>query len=372
VPDQYAAMYRTLASQLDAWQRTLDARAPVQGAAPTVFGAHVLAANGNRGAALLDPATMPVVDKTLDRLRELGVGGVTLSISFPLLNAGYPSSADYLKFYETAAQHVRDRGLKLSVEQHIVFTGTAFSSVQFDFARLPFDQFEAQFHAMAQTVIDRLHPDYLTLLSEPDTFARLTGYRQASTPEGAAAMIGAATAGLNRGSTKVGAGAGSWLPDAAAYAKAFAASSLDYVDLHIYPIGPLALANAQAVVDAARAAGKPVVLDEVWLYKMGAGEAAPQTWAQTTQIFLRDNYSFWSPLDARFLTLVAQFARKDGIAYVAPFWTTFFWGNVDYSAATKDLGYAQITQQANRAVVQALQQDTFTPLGQAWAVAIHQ
>lgn len=110
-------------------------------------------------------------------------------------------------------------------------------------------------------------------------------------------------------------------------------------------------------------------LPKVWLYKMGAAEAA-QTWEQTTEIFRRDVFSFWSPLDARFLALVAKFVRDYGIAYVAPFWTTFFWRNVDYSATTKDLAYPQLTQQANRAVLQALQQATFTPLGRAWAAAI--
>ena len=363
-------MYESLSAQLDGWQRTLDSRAAAPGAAAPVFGAHVLAANGNRGAALLDATTLLVVDGTLDRLKELGVSGVTLSVSFPILNADYPRSADYLKFYETVAQHVRDRGLKLSIEQHIVFHDTVFSSVQFDFRDLPFDQFEAEFHSMAQVIIDHLHPDYLTLLSEPDTFARLTGYQQAVGPANAARMIDTVVSGLRRGTTKVGAGAGSWLPDAADYDRAFAAASLDYLSLHIYPVSGNALTNAQAVVDAARAAGKPVVLDEAWLYKANPGDGPAMSFDQTTQVFRRDVYSFWSPLDARFLALLAQFVRVNGITYVAPFWTTFFWGNVDYSATTKDLAYSQLTQQANRAVVQALQRGTFTPLGRAWADAI--
>lgn len=363
-------MYRSLSAQLDGWQRTLESQTAAPAATAPVFGAHVLAANGNRGAALLDATTLPIVDRTLDRLKELGLGGVTVSISFPLLNADYPRSADYLKFYETVAQHVRDRGLKLTVEQHIVFHGTAFSSVQFDFRTLPFDQFEAEFHAMAQLIIDHLHPDYLTLLSEPDTFVRLTGYQQAVGPENAATMIDTVVSGLQRGTTKVGAGAGSWLPNAADYARAFAASSLDYVSLHVYPVGGNALTNAQAVVDAARGAGKSVVLDEAWLYKVSPGEGPAMSFDENEQIFRRDVYSFWAPLDARFLTLLAQFVRVNGIAYVAPFWTTFYWAYADYGPATKDLGYTQITQQVNRAVLRALQRGTFSPTGYAWADAI--
>jgi hypothetical protein len=370
VPQEYAALYQSLSTQLDGWQRTLDSQTAAPGAAAPVFGAHLVAANGNRGAALLDATTLPVVDGTLDRLKELGVGGVTLSVSFPLLNADYPRSADYLKFYETVAEHVRDRGLKLTVEQHIVFHGTLFSSVPFDFSTLPFDQFKAEFHAMAQLIIDHLHPDYLTLLSEPDTFVRLTGYQQAVGPANAASMIDTVVSGLQRGTTKVGAGAGSWLPNAADYDRAFAASSIDYLSLHVYPVGGDALTNGQAVVDTARAAGKPIVLDEAWLYKASPGEGPAMSFDQNVQVFRRDVYSFWAPLDARFLALLAQFVRVNDVAYVAPFWTTFFWGNVDYSAATKDLGYAQLTQQVNRAVLQALQGDTFSSTGNAWADAI--
>lgn len=372
VPAEFSAMYDSLASNLDAWQTAISNVTPASPSA-TVFGAHVLAANGNRGDALLAPTTMPLVDQTLDALKRLGVGGVTVTVSFPLLNADYPRSADYLKFYETFAQHVRDRGLKLTVEQHIVFHGTAFSSVDFDFSSLGFEAFETQFHTMAQTIIDRMHPDYLTLLSEPDTFVRLTGYRQALGPANSAAMIDTVVSGLQRGSTKIGAGTGSWLPDAAGYAKAFAASpSLDYVDLHIYPIAPNTIANAQAVVDAARAAGKPVVLDEAWLYKLAPGEGAAMSFDQNEQIFRRDLFGFWAPLDARFLTLVAQFARANGIAYVAPFWSNYFWAYATYDATTKDLAYAQLSQQANRSVLQALQRNTLTQTGEAWRAAASQ
>lgn len=365
-PPEYADMYASLSSNLDTWQAAVNALPPpVAGPAP-IFSGHVLAANGNRGTALLAPTTMPVVDLTLDRLKELGVGGVTVSVSFPLLNADYPNSASYRAFYETVAQHVRARGLALSVEQHIAFTGTPFSTIDFDFSQLSFAQFQSEFHTMAQLVIDHMHPDYLTLLSEPDTFASLTGYTQAGTPSGAVAMIETVVAGLQRGTTKVGAGSGSWLPNAPAYASAFAYSSMDYLSLHIYPIAPGALSNAQAMVAAARAAGKPVVMDEAWMYKLGAGEPPPSDFNETAEVFKRDNYSFWSPLDSRFLGLIQQFARKNSLAWAAPFWTTFFWAYVDYGPATQNLTYQQTTQLVNQAVYQALLNETFTSTADAW------
>ena len=191
---------------------------------------------------------------------------------------------------------------------------------------------------MTQLVIDHVHPDYLTLLSEPDTFAGLTGYTQASTPAGAMAMLETVTAGVQRGTTKIGAGSGSWLANSVAYAQTFAASpALDYVSVHIYPTNDASLDNAQGEVDAARAAGKPVVLDEAWLYKVAPGEPPPRDFDAVSQIFLRDNYSFWAPLDERFLALLGEFVRVNRIAYVAPFWTTFFWAYVDYGPATQNL-----------------------------------
>jgi hypothetical protein len=364
-PPEYADMYASLSSNLDSWQTAVNALPPASGPGP-IFSAHVLAANANRGTALLGPTTMPAVDLTLDRLKELGVGGVTVSVSFPLLNADYPNASSYLTFYQTVAQHVRARGLGLSVEQHIAFHDTPFSTISFDFSQLPFAQFESEFHTMSQLIIDNMHPDYLTVLSEPDTFTSLTGYQQASTPSGAVAMVETIVSGLQRGTTKIGAGSGSWLANSPAYASAFAASSMDYVDLHIYPIMPGSITNAQAMVDAAHAGGKPVVLDEAWMYKLGANEAPPTNFNETSEVFKRDNYSFWSPLDAQFLGLLKQFAQKNGIKWVAPFWTTYFWAYVDYGPATQNLTYQQTVQLTNQAAYQAMQNDTFTSTADAW------
>jgi hypothetical protein len=361
-------MYQFLSQSLDDWQQQMKGLQP-SGAAP-VFGTHLLAANANRGTDLLNPTTLTVVDASLDRLKQLGLQGVTVTISFPLLNADYPRSADYLAFYATVAQHVRARGMTLTVEQHVVFSGTPFSDIKFDYSRLPFDQFVTQFREMTGKILDRVKPDYLTLLSEPDTFGKLTGYREAGTPQGAATMIGRVIQGLDRGKTKLGAGAGSWLTNAPDYDTAFARLALDYIDLHIYPVTGQTADTGRRIAEVAKGAGKPIVLDEAWLYKIGPGEGGGINFDQPTEAFRRDVFSFWAPLDARFLTLVAQFARTSGVVYVAPFWSTFFWGYVDYSPATKDLPYARLSTMANQAVTTALRDGTFTSTGEAYGAII--
>ena len=368
VPPEFVPMSQFLTQNMDVWQAQINARP--QSTNVPIFGAHLLAANGNRGAALLVSGTMQSVDTTLDGFKKLGLQGATVTISFPLLNDDQPRAADYLNFFATVAQHVRDRGMTLTIEQHIAFSGTVFSPVQFDYRKLPFDQFVARFHDMTQKILDRVHPDYLTLLSEPDTFAKLTGYREAEGPQGAATWVGRVLQGLVRGKTKIGAGAGSWLPNAVEYDTAFAKLQLDYLDLHIYPLTPATIATAQQVADFAKSVNKPVVLDETWLYKIGATDKADNAFDASTESFRRDNFSFWQPFDSRFLGLVAQWARANNIAYVAPFWSGFFWGYVEYGPTTKDLPYQQLAAAGNQAANESMREGTFTATGTAYGAAI--
>jgi hypothetical protein len=75
-------------------------------------------------------------------------------------------------------------------------------------------------------------------------------------------------AGLRRGSTKVGAGTGTWSDpgiDAALATK----TAIDYLSVHVYPIDPTSLAHLDVVSATATRTHKPVVLDETWLYKGG-------------------------------------------------------------------------------------------------------
>jgi hypothetical protein len=260
--------------------------------------------------------------------------------------------------------------MTLTIEQHIAFSGTVFSPVQFDYRKLPFDQFVARFHDMSQKILDRLHPDYLTVLSEPDTFAKLTGYREAEGPQGAATWVGRVLQGLVRGKTKIGAGAGSWLSNAVDYDAAFAKLQLDYLDLHIYPLTPATIATAQQVADFAKSVNKPVVLDETWLYKIGANDKADNAFDASTESFRRDNFSFWQPFDSRFLGLVAQWAEANEVAYVAPFWSGFFWGYVEYGPTTKDLPYQQLVAAGNQAANESMREGSFTPTGSAYGKAI--
>ena len=372
VPAKYRSLYDRVSGHLDAYRRAVAAmpqtRRIRRGRGP-VAGVELLAANGNRLSALLQPGAMPLIDASLDRFRALGVGGVTLGIKVPMLLGSFsPDAQRYVDFYATVARHIRARKMAVTVKLGALFCGTVYANCTSPFAG-SYQTFVADMAAQARIVIKRLHPDYLTLISEPDTESKLTGVRMLGTPTGAGRAVADILARIGpRGRTRVGAGAGTWLPTS--FARAIAAKRVDYLDTHIYPVGRKEGANAVAVAAVARRAGKPLMVDEVWLYKsaepgIGGGAGALQ------QVFRQDMFSFWEPLDARFLATTATWARKAGAVYVSAFWSWQFFTYLPWSPALDLLPYPQLTSAFNRTVTQALADGDTTTLGRQWSRDLH-
>jgi len=73
----------------------------------------------------------------------------------------------------------------------------------------------------------------------------------------------------------------------------------------------------------------PITIGEAWLFKNGkAGPKAP-----FTEIFARDNFSLWSPLDAQFLKLMMGIAQNENISVVAPFFSQYFFAYYTFGDA---------------------------------------
>ena len=339
------------------------ARHPQQSRAP-VFGADLVVADSNRGSVLLDPTTLPGVALTLDRFRELGVRGVTLAIGYPLLVRGFSGRRRYLGFYEAVARAARRRGMRVAVEQIVLFSNSVFSPWRIDFRGLTLQRFTAEQHQMAQTIIDALHPDYLTVLHEPDTYATLTGLKQFNHPSMAAQYVRGVLRGLRRGRTKVGAGSGTW--SSPEYVRQFAAhTSVDYIDLHVYWTYPGAITAGYRMAQFADRYHKPIVIDEAWLYKsVGTGVEGTASLAGWAAVFRRDVFDIFQPLDAAFLTNVSAFARTVGALYISPFWTSQFFAYVPYGPATQDLSYQKLQDGLEpAAAAAAITNDQFSATG---------
>lgn len=105
-----------------------------------IFGAELLPANANRGPDLLKPESIEGVKIYLDRLKELGIQGVTIAINYPLYLQGFNRYHEYVEFYKQVAEEVRTRGMKLDVEAGVIFSGTHFSNLTLNYSELTFEE----------------------------------------------------------------------------------------------------------------------------------------------------------------------------------------------------------------------------------------
>jgi hypothetical protein len=357
VPAEFRALYDELDAALTAFDQSLDAT----GDYPVTFAAELLTANGNRGTDLLNATNLSATRLWLDRLRALGVQGVTLSITYPILTSDFPNSAKYLEYYKTVAREVRQRGMKLSVEMGVAFP-PPFSTLNVNYRNITFEQFQVTNKQMVATVINELQPDYLNLGAEPDTAARITGWRELNTPQGYTKFINYTLQDVPRGKTQIGVGIGTW--GNLDFVKRYVTNpALDFIALHIYPVTGDALPTAVAAADLAHQHNKRVIVDEAWLYKMSAREP-PVSIAGNADIFRRDAYSFWAPLDQKFLALIAKLARAKKIEYVSIFWAQYLYAYLDYNPALSKLSYTDLMTRVNQAAAQNLVADKPSATGE--------
>lgn len=359
VPKTYRQVCATLEAALDKFGKSLNGKKPVEGFQVT-FGTELLVANANRGPDLLKPGALQGVSVFLDEFQEMGIGGVTIAVSYPLYSPDFPQYEEYVAFYKQVAREVRQRGMKLDVEAGVVFANTPFSPFEDSFTGLTFEQFKTVKKRMFQAIIHDLQPDYLNIGAEPDTAADLTGIRELLDPQKYREYVDYVLDGLDRGNTKVIAGIGSW--GNLAYVRALAQTDLDAIDIHIYPVVGNCLTNAVAIAEIAAQNGKGVMLDECWLYKVDRLTASGV--ATAPEAFKRDSYSFWEPLDKQFLTEMAQFARAYRVEYVSPFWSNFFFATLEYDPAYEELSYTEVVALANQVATINVVNGKLSPLGE--------
>jgi hypothetical protein len=172
-----------------------------------------------------------------------------------------------------------------------------------------------------------IKPDYLSLLTEPETLLRWT-HLSFSVREWAT-WIREVTAHLKSTkaspNTLLGTGAGTWESDE--FALEFAEQpNLDYLDIHFYALrlnGEDQVAKLATLVRKVREArpNMRVTIGEAWLYKHGGEEPKGML---SREAFFRDNFSLWAPLDEQFMKLLLGMAQKERIAAVVPYFSQYF------------------------------------------------
>jgi hypothetical protein len=211
---------------------------------------------------------------------------------------------------------------------------------------------------MAEAAIADIQPDYLTLLSEPDTQTRNTSLT--FSPAEFAATVKSVARGLMPSGVRIGAGAGTWTT--LEYFKALAElPELDYLDLHIYPIQHgFAAERAVKAAAVARSAGKAVGIGEAWLYKVWGREFNRLSPVEAVS---RDVFSFWQPLDAHFVELVANLARDIDAEFCSFFWMKYLYGYLDYTADNARLPPVELMKLSDQVAYANLRQGVLSATG---------
>ncbi|MDR7419382.1 MAG: hypothetical protein QN178_10785 [Armatimonadota bacterium] len=347
VPAEYADLYAVLERQLRSIDRHVLSHgqvAPHSG----LFSTELLPANANIGERLLRPEAWQAVTLNLDRFELLGVRAVKVAVKYPVLVPGFPRSAEYLEFYRRLGQELRRRNIKMLAQMTNGFREPAFSQLPVEsyYAGLTWDRFKREKRQQAEAIIREVRPDFLTVENEPGTQQANTGLT--FTPRSMAELVQFVLDGLDRQTTLVGAGAGTW--DDPAYMQALARTPVDYLDMHVYPITrDFVVDRAFRIADVARRANKKLFLGEAWLYKAADRDLGGAPVAAAPALFARDVYGFWEPLDVEFLQVMARLSRALRIEFTNYFWSRYFFGYVEYGAATRGLPPAELFRLANRA-----------------------
>jgi hypothetical protein len=363
IPSRYQAEYSGVQSILDSFNTSLGANSG-SGRAP-VFATELLPANGNRGTALLQSNNLASVEDNLNALQAMGVQGVTLAIGYPLLDPSFPNSAQYLSYFEQVVSMAHAHGMKVLVESQILFANTPYSPLTFDWSVLPYSQYVTNHIVQDQLIINQIHPDYLELGVEADTEAYLTGYTQLNTPSGWTNYIEQLLGSLNKGNTKLVAGAATWL--GTPYLTGFANDPrLDMISTHVYPVYGSNLQTLLAIGKIAQQDGKQMVIDEAWLQKIlqppghGEGIGGPATTRQ-------DVFAFSSPIDSNFLTLLTKFAQTYPVEYLSPFNEWYFFAYLNWTPTLDSENYFQLTQRLYPIASQNMNSGNLTPTGQPYS-----
>jgi hypothetical protein len=301
------------------------------------FGVELLVANANRGEVLLTDRVFEATTLTLDRLQDLGVRCVAISIQFPMLTRSFSRFSEYKNFYRRVAREIRRRDFAFIVEIGTFFRETEFTKFKISYDRLTLDTFNSQLREMADIIIQDLQPDYLTILTEPDTMQNNTGLK--FTVTNFSTTIRQVVRGLDPRGVKLGAGAGTWSP--MAYFNALAdIPQLNYIDLHIYPVQrDFVWDKVKRISDMAAKRTKRVSIGEAWLYKVSNREFRDIGQVET---FARDVFSFWQPLDSLFLEVTAKLSHSVSAEFCSFFWMKYLYAYMDYNTQTRKLRPQQL------------------------------
>jgi hypothetical protein len=361
VPAEFQSTAAELNAELAHFESTLD-QSPAKSPSGVIVATELAYANGNIADGLLSAGTMDRNRSMLDRLQAMGVRGVVIQISFPLLDPAYPRSEEYLKFFKDIVAEVHNRSMKVLVESGVMFANTPYSPAKIDWSAYTTQSLLQGRESQVLRIAKEIRPDYLMIGNEPTTEEMLTGLTITAADWGN--FLGETLGKIDRsGGTLIGSGVGTW-EDVSYFNRVMQLQGLDFIDLHVYPPGQDGVLLDRALNDAgqARAAGKRVTISESWLYKIvpQEGKAALGNYSEA---YNRDVFSFWEPLDERFLMDMTRLADTASMDFISFFWSRYFFAYLDYNTTPKGQTTELFNRQINQASLAAVESDSLSSLG---------
>lgn len=342
VPEKYSELYEKIEKKISDNEKLVKTSDIAWGS----IGAELVSANSNRGADLLRPETLTFIKKNIAALKTLGTNGLTVNIAFPLLRPTTPRQKEYLAFYKKLASEIRAQGMTLMIKVHNIFPDDVFGNPAMKIKGIKYGDYVRQKKDQIILIAKELKPDWLTLDNEPSTQKYITGFN--FTPELWRTTLASFLDGFKHEGIKVGAGAGSW--DDIKYFKLMCELPLDFIDIHIYPVGgDCFVKNVTSIASLAQSKGKDVIIGEAWLYKSLNFSTTPQQ-QEYINNFVSDTYSFWEPLDMRFIKTVSTLSRNLKVAYTSYFWSNYFFSYIPYDDSFETMKPKEILAKLNKAV----------------------
>ncbi len=358
VPPVYRDIYRELGAEIDRQLRPVSFFKEKK-KARTLFGVELPLANSRHGETLWNEPVADVTALTLDRLQALSIQAVSIGLPYPVLTRSHPRIENDREFFRRIAVEIRRRGLAIIVEIGAPPGESEPNQVEQDYHGIKREKFREDLREMAETVIADIRPEFLTLLSEPDTQTRNTGL--SFSPTEFAAIVRRVATGLDRSGTKLGAGAGSWA--SIDYFKALAnIPELHYIDFHIFPVQyGYAAERILKASEAARAKGKQVAIGAAWLYKTSGREFSQ---ISRSEALARNTFSFWQPLDENFIRLVTHLAGTIEAEFCAFFGTKYLYAYVEHTGETSRQSPGQLFKLSEQLAKENLFRGRLSPTGE--------
>ncbi len=374
---------------------------------PVNYAAELLTADTNAGPGILQTATRQVMINELDGELLMGVKAVTVEIGFPVFDPNFymftgqtaaqaqQSVQTWLNYYQSVAQSIHIRGLKMIVESNPLLTYYISSTSNFNpggyYKTLDFATYQ-KLRSEHNIIIARdIKPDYFLLQTEPQTDAVNDFRTELNNAAKDTAMIrkfvtdleNAGIPGLHT-SIQLGSGAGAWQANwQELFSGLISILGLDKIDTHIYNIQPDVnnigeISVAMQIADMAPAAGKGVTMSEFWLHKSTLLVGFAEAGDSLTDIRARDMFSFWAPLDEQFLQMMGKLANYKHFDYISGFGFYYWFALTDFYSLRSPPVYppanstqnaaidALITNTQNQLAKQALSKQQLSPTGNAY------